>query len=99
MLRQPRGISTPAYTLKARPNGRQAIRVCFIVSTKVSKRATERNRIRRRLSEAFRRNWSAVPAGYDLVIIGRRTVLDLSFADLTASVMSLSHRLPPFQQV
>lgn len=42
------------------PDIREA-RVLFTVSTAVARRSTERNRIRRQLTEAFRRQWRVRP--------------------------------------
>lgn len=59
----------------------------FTVSKRVSAKAVERNRIRRRLQEAVRR---VAPqdarCGHDYVIIGRRAALNEPFAELTAAL-------------
>jgi len=41
----------------------------LIVSNKVSKKATQRNLIRRRISEFIRLNLKSIKSGYDFVII------------------------------
>ena len=58
------------------------VRVGFTVSKKVGN-AAERNRVRRRLREVVRLAPQApLRPGYDYVLIGRRTALDLPFARL-----------------
>ncbi|MDP3727648.1 MAG: ribonuclease P protein component, partial [bacterium] len=44
-----------------RPPSPQGAGILFVVSKKVSKRSTERNRIRRQLTEAFRKRWRERP--------------------------------------
>ena len=54
------------------------VRVGFTVSKKVGN-SPERNRVRRRLREMVRLSPDAMRQGYDYVLIGRRTALDLPF--------------------
>ena len=42
-------------------------RVAVVVSKKIDKKAVTRNRIRRRMYEIIRRDWSETKQGYDLV--------------------------------
>jgi ribonuclease P protein component len=51
--------------------------------------AVERNRTKRRLREAVRRNWADLGAGWDIVLQPRRAALSLAFADLEATVRAL----------
>lgn len=46
----------------------------FIVSTKVSKLATQRNRIKRALTEAVRYNLGKVGNGYDVVFLAKKNI-------------------------
>jgi ribonuclease P protein component len=64
------------------PGGRRA---GFAVSRHV-RNAAGRNRVRRRLREAYRRSRAAAPARADLVIVGRPAVLTLGFEDLVAEL-------------
>lgn len=62
-------VRGPLTALKyAGNNRRKNYRLAVVVSKKVSKSAVKRNRIRRRLYEAFRRHESAMIAPYDMVI-------------------------------
>jgi ribonuclease P protein component len=56
---------------------------------KVLGKAHERNRIKRRMREALRRHIEALPAGFDLILHPRRTVLTLEFAKLEAEVVRI----------
>lgn len=59
----------PLLGLRAVRNGKPHSRFVFVVSTKVSKRATERNRLRRHLREGVRALLPTVAAGYDVAVI------------------------------
>ena len=75
---------TGAFVLQARLRGEDkgAVRVGFTVSRQVGT-AVERNRVRRRLREMVRHApASDFRAGHDYVLIGRRTALQASFADM-----------------
>jgi ribonuclease P protein component len=75
----------PAFTLRARQRGNktgktgQEVRFGFTVTMKAGN-AVERNRIRRRLREAVRRNCrgSMIP-GCDYELIGKRSALETPF--------------------
>lgn len=69
---------------------RRESRLAIVVSKKISKRAPERNRIRRRLYEAVRLRWADIKPGQDMVI----TVFDdrvgtISSQELNKSVEEL----------
>ncbi len=79
------GAKAPAgaFVLQARSRGESgAPRVGFTVSRQVGT-AVERNRVRRRLREVVRHAApTALCAGHDYVLIGRRAALQTPFADL-----------------
>jgi ribonuclease P protein component len=56
---------------------------------KVLGRATERNRIKRRMREALRRHVDLLPPGCDLILHPRRVVLTMDFAQLEAEVVRI----------
>ena len=60
-------------------------RVGFAVSRRL-KRAVDRNRIRRRLREAYRVTRSAAPEAVAVIIIGKQRALDLEFAALVGEL-------------
>ncbi|MDO8663331.1 MAG: ribonuclease P protein component [Candidatus Wildermuthbacteria bacterium] len=55
--------------LKKAPNGLGYSRFCTVISKKGSKKATVRNRVRRRISEAVRQNLSQIKEGFDIVLM------------------------------
>jgi ribonuclease P protein component len=60
-----------------------------LTAGKVVGKAHERNRIKRRMREALRRHVELIPAGYDLILHPRRTVLTMEFAKLEAEVVRI----------
>lgn len=46
----------------------------FIISTKISKLAAHRNRIKRALAEAVRQNFKKVSKGYDMIFLVKTTM-------------------------
>lgn len=78
-----RALSTPSLIFRYQwaAQGRRA-RVGIVVGSKVSKRATVRNRIKRQLREAIRPMIGS-EAGYDLVIIARPKALSGTFAEFS----------------
>jgi len=79
----------PGLILQALPQPdapeRAATRIGFTVSRRVGG-AVVRNRAKRRLREAARLILANPPAGYDLVLIGRKGTPQRSFADLLADL-------------
>lgn len=85
---------TKFLSLKYIPNTRrEQPRLAIVVSKKISKKAPERNRIRRRLYEAFRIEWPNIKPAQDMVV----TVFDgrtgtMPAQELSALVKDLIHQ-------
>jgi ribonuclease P protein component len=56
--------------------------------------AVERNRAKRRLREIFRKHQGLVPAGIDLVLTSRGSILRAPFADLEQRFTTACGKLP-----
>jgi len=56
---------------------------------KVLGKAHERNRIKRRMREALRRHIELLPAGADLILHPRRSVLTMEFAQLEGEILRI----------
>jgi ribonuclease P protein component len=60
---------------------------------KVMGKAVDRNRIKRRMREAVRKNLSALSTPVDIILHPRRSVIDLEFATLDREVANLFRTL------
>jgi ribonuclease P protein component len=60
-----------------------------LTAGKVVGKAHERNRIKRRMREVLRRHTPLLPAGCDLILHPRRSVLSIDFAKLEAEVVRI----------
>ena len=82
MSRAAVGASSPALLLKYKKNNYSVSRFGFVVSTKISKKATERNLIKRRLRAIVQKERANIVPGYDIVMLTRPPIRSLSFSAL-----------------
>ena len=97
--RQGQTVRSPWLGLKYAVNPRRSTyRVAVVVSKKVSKSAVQRNRIRRRVYEAFQSEAGDITKPNDLIFtVFSDQVLSADFAELQSQVRSLLNKagLPP----
>jgi len=79
LRQQGRSIMSPLLILAWMPNDVVRTRVGFVVSKRISKRAVDRNFIKRLLSEAMRDVLPRLPGGLDIVVSARQ---EANMADL-----------------
>lgn len=92
-----RKIITPTLIFHALPTDCEASRLGLAVSRRVGK-AVVRNRVRRRIREAFRLQHDDLPGSYDLVVYPRRGVLERNFDDYLDSYKILARVLRKSQR-
>ena len=80
------------FHLRYRPNGLGHARLGLAISKRVSKRAVERNRLKRLLRESFRRIRDQLPP-VDVVVMARDVAAGLPGAELLAEADALWQRL------
>ena len=85
------GQANSCLVLYARKNRTNTNRVGVTVSKKLGK-AVVRNRVRRRIREAYRIHEDQFQPGWDIVIVARSRAVDVSFQKLTQSLLSLSEQ-------
>ena len=84
------------FSVRYRPNGLDQARLGLAVSKRVSKRAVERNRIKRVLRESFRRARFELPP-VDVVVMAREAAAGVPGNELLAEIDALWRRLPPLK--
>lgn len=77
------------FRLKYLANNQELSRFGIVVSTKVSKRANKRNRIKRQIREIIRLNKTKIKFGYDLIIFVKNSALNQKYQDLERDLGSI----------
>lgn len=85
-LRRP--VSDPVIVLHVAPSGFPYSRLGISVPRKLVRKAVRRNRVKRRLREAFRLSKSDLPVGLDLIVVPR--VAELSVLQARSSLIALA---------
>lgn len=80
-------IIQPSIVIRFRQNNLPLSRFGFLVSKKVSKKAVERNTIRRRLQACVQECLSSVVSGYDVLIVAQPSSIDQSKQELCDQVI------------
>jgi ribonuclease P protein component len=80
------------FVLLVAKNNLNEVRIGFITSQKVSKKAVIRNKVRRRLSEAVKLYMDKINDGSDLVFIALAASKESNFADLKDAVGSMLNK-------
>jgi ribonuclease P protein component len=75
-----------------RPSGATGSRGAVIVSKKVAKLATTRNRLRRRVQAVLTPRWATFGSPYDIVVSIKSDFSDLSPAELEAELSAVLRR-------
>lgn len=83
---------SPVLAMYARKNKLSSNRIGITVSTKVGK-AVVRNRVRRRIREAYRINEESFAAGRDIVIVARVRAASSSFRVIEKNLLKLAESL------
>lgn len=96
-LRAPAGrLHSACFRIRYRGNDSGGARLGLAVSKRVSKRAVDRNRIKRAIRESFRRARPHLPA-VDLLVIANPAALDAPSTALIAELDRLWSRLRPLK--
>ena len=76
------------FILYVRRNKLKETRVGFTISKKIGNAVT-RNKIRRRMKEAYRLNFNSINSGYDLIFIPKKHIVDISYDDIEDSMIHI----------
>lgn len=87
-----RSFFSSDFRLRSLVNKTEISRFAIVVSTKVSKKATLRNRLRRQVGEIIRDNQKKVKQGVDVVISANSKALKKDYQQLEKGVLSLLNK-------
>jgi ribonuclease P protein component len=90
-----KSAASPLLVIYCRKNGRKFSRLGLTVSKKVGK-AVHRNKLRRRLREAYRIKEASFACGWDIAVVARIKSRFASYAELSSDFYSLAARLGLF---
>jgi ribonuclease P protein component len=82
VFKRGKGLKEDFLVLKLVKNNLPQSRFGFIVGTKVSKRATLRNKLKRRLRELIRTRMEEIKTGYDIILIAQPGLEERDFWEL-----------------
>ncbi len=77
-----KSYNNPALYIKAIESKASVTRIAVVVPKKVSKKAVDRNRDRRRIYEICRSEWDQIKPGYNIIITGKISLETLKPAEL-----------------
>jgi len=77
------------FILKVLNNNLQLSRLAIIISQKVSKKAVERNRLRRLISSIFEENFKQLQTGFDFVFLVLPNIKDKDNLEIKAKVVEV----------
>ncbi|RDS81594.1 ribonuclease P protein component [Dyella monticola] len=98
ILRQASGrLGGRCFSVRYRQNEVGHARLGLAISKRVSKRAVDRNRIKRLVRESFRRAGAKLPP-IDLMVMAREQACSVPGADLLAELDALWRKLPPLKR-
>ena len=89
VLKKGKLFFSPFFNLKILPNNLQNPRFCIVISTKISKKAVVRNKVKRQLRDIIHRNLSNISQNYDFVILAKPAVTITEFKELEKALTYL----------
>ena len=82
-----KGLRSVFFIFKILPNKLEKNRWVIIVSTKVSKKAVIRNRLRRQVREIIRLNFLDDKMGLDIMVIVKNNAIGVDYKDLEKDLL------------
>ena len=92
IFKNSKSLKNDLLVLRAGKNSLDVARFGFIVSLKVSKKATVRNKIRRRLSAVAQAEIKNIKNGTDLILIALPRAANKDFSEIKAALKELLNK-------
>ena len=77
----------PQLVIKYKKVKEKELKIGFVVSTKVDKRAVVRNKLKRQLREIVHKLLLDLESGYHVILIAKSSALELNYTELTKQVI------------
>lgn len=65
----------------------------FVVSSKISNRASRRNKVKRLLREVVKKNLTRIKPGFDIVIVTKKGIEEKLSKDISSAITSILERV------
>lgn len=75
--------------IKFLKNNLKINRFSFIVGLKISKKAVQRNKIKRRLEEVIRLNFEQIITGFDIIIFTDKEIIEKEYIEIEENLIYL----------
>ena len=92
-----KSAASPALAVYVRPNHHTGSRLGITVGTKVGK-AVHRNKVRRRIREAYRIHEDGMAPGFDMVVVARVRAAYAPYAEIERELLRLLDKLGVYQR-
>lgn len=89
IYRRGRFQSTALFSINYLPGKKNVSRVGIVVSKKITKKATERNLIKRRIREVVQEIYPTIKNNYDIVISVKKPVMDANFDTIKTTIKDM----------
>jgi len=86
VFKQGKGVKQDFLALKFNKNNLKNSRFGFVVSSKVSKKAVVRNKVKRRLRESVRSRLDSIKKGFDIVFVTFEKIKEKDFEQINSLV-------------
>jgi len=83
--------------VKVRENQLPHSRFGIVVGLKVSKKAPERNKIKRRIREIIRKNLNDIKSGHDIMVLVLKPAVDADYSDIENSLIKAFKKVKLFK--
>ncbi|XOU94244.1 MAG: ribonuclease P protein component [Candidatus Kerfeldbacteria bacterium] len=83
------GAHSAEIVLKYIKNNTKITRFGFIVSTKISKKAVDRNLIKRRMRDVIEKKLSNIKEGYDVILIAKVKIKSNNYSEIEQMINQL----------
>jgi len=82
-------FSGPGLSLRIRKNNLSFSRFAVVAGLKISKKAVQRNRLRRQIWEIFRVNLEKIKKGFDIVVQVKTGLLNQKYGQIEAEIIKI----------